>query len=58
MPAIVVKRFNPNFQKFCQRLASKGKCPMVIIVALMRKLMHIFFGILKNNQPFNCNLVK
>jgi len=58
MPAIVVKNFNPHFQKFCQRLASKGKCPKVIIVALMRKLMHIFFCILKNNQPFNCNLVK
>ncbi len=58
MPAIVVKNFNPYFQKFCQRLTSKGKCPMVIIVALMRKLMHVFFGILKNNQPFNGDLVK
>jgi transposase len=58
MPAIVVKNFNPHFQKFCQRLASRGKCPMVIIVALMRKLMHVFFGILKNNQPFNGDLVK
>ncbi|WP_265034476.1 MULTISPECIES: transposase [unclassified Wolbachia] len=58
MPAIVVKNRNSHFQKFCQRLASKGKCPMVIIVALMRKLMHVFFGILKNNQPFNSDLVK
>lgn len=58
MPAIVVKNRNTYFQKFCQRLASKGKRPMVIVVALMRKLMHVFFGILKNNQPFDCNLVK
>nr|WP_250778619.1 hypothetical protein [Wolbachia pipientis] len=58
MPAIVVKNFNPHSQKFCQRLASRGKCPMVIIVALMRKLMHVFFGILKKNQPFNGDLVK
>nr|WP_265015703.1 hypothetical protein [Wolbachia endosymbiont (group A) of Anoplius nigerrimus] len=44
--------------KFCpQSLASKGKCPKVIVLALMRKLMHVFFGILKNNQPFNCNFV-
>lgn len=57
-PAIVVKNRNSYFQKFCQRLASKGKCPMVIIVALMRKPMHIFFGILKKNQPFNGDLVK
>lgn len=58
MPAIVVKNRNSHFQKFCQRLANKGKCPMVIIVALMRKLMHVVFGILKNNQPFNGDLVK
>lgn len=58
MPAIVVKNTNSYFQKFCQRLASRGKRPKVIIVALMRKLMHIFFGILKNNQPFNGSLVK
>ncbi|KAB2978125.1 transposase [Wolbachia endosymbiont of Nasonia giraulti] len=57
MPAIVVKNHNNHFQKFCQRLASKGKCPKVIVLALMRKLMHVFFGILKNNQPFNCNFV-
>ncbi len=31
---------------------------MVIIVALMRKLMHVVFGVLKNNQPFNGDLVK
>jgi len=58
MPAIVVKNHNSYFQKFCQRLASRGKCPMVIIVALMRKLMHVFFGILKKNQQFNGDLVK
>ncbi|WP_264954001.1 transposase [Wolbachia endosymbiont (group A) of Endotricha flammealis] len=58
MPAIVVKNYNSYFQKFCQRLKNKGKLPMVIVVALMRKLMHVFFGILKNNQPFDCNLVK
>lgn len=31
---------------------------MVIIVALMRKPMHVFFGILKKNQQFNGDLVK
>jgi len=31
---------------------------MFIIVALMRKLMHVFFGIFKNNQSFNGDLVK
>jgi len=29
----------------------------VIIGAAMRKLIHIIFGVLKNNTPFNENLV-
>jgi hypothetical protein len=37
-------------------LSKKGKCAKVIIVAIMRKPMHLFFGILKTNPFFNENL--
>ncbi len=53
MAAIVVKNHNHFFRPFCDRLAQKNKPPKVIIVAVMRKLMHIFYGILKNNQHFD-----
>lgn len=53
MAAIVVKNHNEEFQGFVSRLVNKGKKPKVIIVAIMRKLLHIFFGILKNNQSFD-----
>ena len=53
MSALVVKNHNPHFKKWVETLKSKGKPPKVIIVAIMRKLMHIFFGMLKNNQKFN-----
>lgn len=52
MPAIVAKRYNPIIEEFCKRLSKKGKPPMVIIAAGMRKLLHIIFGILKTQKPF------
>jgi hypothetical protein len=45
-----------RFENFVQKLEKKGKPPKVIIVAIMMKLMHIFFGILKNNAIFDENL--
>ena len=56
MPALVVKNKNHYFKGFCDRLTTKGKCAKVIIVAVMRKLMHIVFGMLKNNTSFDHKL--
>ena len=56
MSALCVKNHNPHFQKFIQKLQEKGKSPKVIIVAIMRKLLCIFFGMLKNSSPFNPKL--
>jgi hypothetical protein len=36
-----------------QMLGSKGKPAKVIIVAIMRKLLHIVFGVVKHNTCFN-----
>lgn len=52
MPTLVAKRYNPAVEKFCNRLAVKGKAKMVVIAAGMRKLLHIIFGVLKNKKPF------
>ncbi len=53
MPAIVAKRYNPIINKFCQRLKENGKAPMVIIGAAMRKLIHLIYGVLKSEKPFD-----
>jgi transposase len=53
MAAIVVKNRNDSFQNFVANLLKKGKPPKVIICAIMRKLMHLFFGMLKNMTHFN-----
>lgn len=54
-PAIVARQKNPILQVFAARLAKAGKPKMCIIGAVMRKLLHLVYGILKSGQPFNPN---
>ena len=53
MPALTAMRFNPIIKNFTERLRSTGKSKMVIVIAAMRKLLHIIYGVLKNETPFN-----
>lgn len=55
LPALVAKRHNPLLSAFAQRLAASGKLPKQIIVAVMRKLLHLAYGVLKSGQPFDPN---
>ena len=52
-PAIVAKGCNPIIHQFCARLEENGLVPMQVIIASMRKLLHIAFGVLKNDCPFD-----
>lgn len=56
MPAMVALHRTIWGRVFRDRLASVGKIPMVIIGAMMRKLIHIAFGVLKSKSPFNPEL--
>ena len=47
---------NKNFFAFKAKMKNKGKHNIVIIVALMRKLIHIIFAILKNKSSFSYDL--
>jgi transposase len=55
MAALVAKNFNKGLTNFVSRLQHKGKNPKTIICAVMRKLAHIIFGVLKSKQPFDEN---
>jgi transposase len=57
MPALNAKRFNEALKPFVNRLQEKGLSPKAIVGAMMRKLVHIIFGMLKNNSKFNPDLV-
>ena len=39
------------------RLRDYGKPAMVIIVAAMRKLLHLAWGVLRSQKPFNPNMM-
>ncbi len=58
MPAMVALRYNPILIDLKKRLLAKGKSKMLIIGAGMRKLLHIVYGVLKNNTPFDENRAK
>jgi len=53
LPAVVAKRHNPILRAYAERLAQHGLCKMQVIVAVMRKLLHLVYGILKSGQPFD-----
>jgi transposase len=55
MPAVVAMRYNPVLKAFSDRLLDRGKAKMQAIGAIMRKLVHLAFGILKSQQPFDPN---
>jgi len=52
-PAIVAQRHNPILPTFAQRLLAAGKPKLAVVAAVMRKLLHLVFGILKSGQPFD-----
>ena len=58
LPAVVAKKYNPIIKEFCKRLDTKGKLPMVIICAAMRKLVHMIYGVLKSGKAFDATLIK
>ena len=55
-PAIVAVQRNQIIKLFAQRLSRNGKTPMQIVCASMRKLLHIAFGVIKHNRPFDPDL--
>ena len=52
MAAIVAKQYNPDIRQQYERLLKNGKVKMSALGAAMRKLVHICFGVLKHQQPY------
>jgi hypothetical protein len=51
MPAMVATTRTVWGRAFRDRLAVAGKPPMLILGAMMRKLVHVAFGVLKSGKP-------
>jgi transposase len=54
MPAMSAMRYNPAIVALVARLKSRGRLkPKQIVVAAMRKLLVLCFGVLKTGKPFD-----
>jgi transposase len=57
-PAITAIRCSPFFQTWVVGLRQRGKSKMSVIGAVMRKLVHLAYGVLKTGKPFDPEWVK
>ena len=55
MPAIVATGCNPIVMDLKRRMLASGHAKMEVIVAAMKKLLHLVYGVLKNKMPFDPN---
>jgi transposase len=56
MPAMVTLYKTEWGKRFRERLAKAGKPPKLIIGAMMRKLVHVAYGVIKSGRPFDPTL--
>ena len=52
-PAVTALRCSPFFQAWAEGLRHMGKSKMAVIGAVMRKLVHLAYGVLKTGRPFD-----
>lgn len=53
MPALVAIQHEPNVRAFYEQLLARGKTKLQAIVAVMRKLLHSIYGMLKTDTDFD-----
>ena len=55
MPGLVARRHNAALKAFGDRLSATGLAPKAVIGAIMRKLAHFIYGVIKSGKPFDMN---
>lgn len=55
MPALTAHTRNPIIAALRARLLARGKAKMTVVIAVMRKLLHLCYGVLKTGRPFDAN---
>ncbi len=56
-PAIVATRQNPDIKALYDRLLAADKTKMCALGAAMRKLVHICYGVVKNQTPYQAQMI-
>jgi len=57
MPAVCAMTHNPELRRFYDTLRQRGKTPKQALTAVMRKLIHLCYGVVTNDQPYQPNAV-
>lgn len=52
MPAMSAARYDPKMKAFYQSLLANGKPKKVALTAVMRKLVHVCYGVVKHQSPY------
>jgi transposase len=55
MPAVVASQHNPILKTWAEALRQRGLTGKQVVVAVMRKLLHLAYGILKSGRAFDPN---
>lgn len=53
MPALVAILDGPNMRVFCPTLLADSKTSMDVLMAFMRMLLHVIYGLLNHRTPFD-----
>jgi transposase len=56
MCALVALRWDPHMHAWAQRLKARGKPTKVVLVAVMRKLLQIMYGVWKHACDYDAHL--
>ncbi len=54
-PAMTAEQHDPHVKAYYQSLIARGKKPLQAQVAVMRKLLHAFWGMLHHREPWDGN---
>jgi hypothetical protein len=53
MCALVSARWDTAMRTWAQGLRERGKPAKVVLTAVIRKLLHVAYGVLKSGQPYD-----
>lgn len=56
MPGLVARHHNEALKLFADQLQERGLAKKPVIIAVMRKLTHIIYGVIKSGKPFDAKL--
>jgi transposase len=58
MPAMVAGRHNPILRDFAARLLATGMAKKAVVGAVMHKLAHLIYGVIRTGKPFDANYLQ